>query len=77
MGSNRGINIERQVLLFEIERRCIFADCNERVFISLTKQEATKFDGFECRACERWNSDTLSKKDIPDWWEDIRVNQED
>ena len=76
MGSSRGITIERRVLLFEIERRCSFQDCNERVFFSLTKQEALDYNGFECTLCERWNSDSLKRFDVPDWWDEISPNQE-
>ena len=71
MATKRGIKIERQVLLFELERRCTFADCNQRVWISLTKPEAQNYDGFECSFCERWNADSLTEKDVPDWWDEL------
>ena len=61
----------REILLVEIDRRCLFADCNARVLIGLTKQEAILFGGFECLSCCRWNEDSLSEKDIPDWWNEI------
>ncbi|HEY8226087.1 MAG TPA: hypothetical protein VIG25_12475 [Pyrinomonadaceae bacterium] len=67
------IYIERRVLLFEIERRCSFADCNQRVFIGLTKAEAFDYCGFECTVCERWSDDALSKRDVPDWWDEIEA----
>jgi hypothetical protein len=70
------VTIEREVLLFEIERRCSFADCNGRVFIGLTKEEALNYDGFECSVCERWNLDVLNKTDVPDWWDEIRSSHE-
>ena len=70
MGLKR-VTIERQVLLFEIERRCFFPECNSRAFISLTKQEAIEYVGFECSVCERWNDDNLKRADVPDWWEEI------
>jgi hypothetical protein len=70
------VTIEREVLLFEIERRCSFADCNRRVFIGLTKEEALRYHGFDCSECERWNTDVLTKTDIPDWWDEIRSNRE-
>ncbi len=70
-----GISIQRRVLLFEISRRCSFSECNERVFIGLTKYEAFEYDGFECSACERWNDDALSRNDIPDWWEEFTSHQ--
>jgi hypothetical protein len=76
MGSSRGITIEREVLLFEIERRCPLADCNQRVFIGLTKEEASGYNGFACPFCESWNPDELKRTDIPDWWEEIQSNQQ-
>lgn len=76
MGLKRGITIERQVLLFEIERRCSFQECNSRVFVGLTKQEAFDYVGFECTQCERWTDDTLKRTDVPDWWEEIQANQQ-
>jgi hypothetical protein len=75
MGSKRGIVIERQVLLFEIERRCSFAECNQRVFLGLTRQEALDYLGFDCPLCERWNDDSLTKHDVPDWWDEIVLTQ--
>lgn len=70
------VTIEREVLLFEIERHCSFADCKARVFIGLTKEEAVLYDGFDCSQCERWNSDVLNRTDIPDWWDEIGSNRE-
>ena len=75
MAPIRRITIKREVLLFEIERRCSFAECNQRVFLGLTKQEAQVYNGYECTLCERWNLDTLKKTDIPDWWEEFQSNQ--
>lgn len=74
MPQHQRIQIERQVLLFEIERRCSFADCNQRVFLGLTKAEALEYRGFECTCCEQWNDDTLTQRDIPDWWDEIQSN---
>lgn len=70
------IIIEREVLLFEIERRCSLDDCNERVFIGLTKSEAHNYKGFDCTVCERWNPDELKRTDIPDWWDDLNPDAE-
>ena len=70
------VTIERRILLFEIERRCLFVDCNARAFIGLTKNEALRYNGFDCTECERWNSDHLNKTDIPDWWDEIRSSRE-
>jgi hypothetical protein len=77
MGTIRGIGIQRQVLLLELERRCNFPECNARNFIALTKNEAIEYSGFECNVCERWNNDSLSKKDVPDWWDEIQAQQPD
>jgi len=76
MGLKQGITIDRKVLLFEIERRCFFPECNSRLFVSLTKQEAFDYDGFECTACERWNDDVLTKSDVPDWWVELQSKHE-
>jgi hypothetical protein len=70
------VTIERRILLFEIERRCSFVDCNARAFIGLTKDEALRYNGFDCTECERWNSDHLNKTDIPDWWDEISSSRE-
>ena len=70
------VTIERRILLFEIERRCSFVDCNARAFIGLTKDEALRYNGFDCTECERWNSDHLNKTDIPDWWDEIGASRE-
>jgi hypothetical protein len=71
-----GINLHRQVLLFGIERRCKFAECEDRLFTSLTKQKAFDYVGFECTDCERWDDDWLSTNDIPDWWEEFTAHQQ-
>jgi hypothetical protein len=71
MPQRRSIQIEREVLLFEIARRCSFADCNQRVSLGLTKAEAFEYRGYECSFCERWNEDTLEERDVPEWWDEI------
>jgi hypothetical protein len=73
MAKNEPIVIPRDVLLVEIDRRCSFADCDGRVSIGLTKGEATRYVGFECSHCQRWNDDKLTPKDIPDWWDEINI----
>ncbi|MGI8733541.1 MAG: hypothetical protein ACR2LM_09610 [Pyrinomonadaceae bacterium] len=67
------IVIPREVLLVEIDRRCSFPDCNNRMLIGLTKREAASYTGFECEHCQRWTDDELREKDIPDWWSEICV----
>ena len=58
----------REVLLIEIERRCIFLDCHGRNQVGLTKAEAIEYRGFHCSHCERWNDDQLKGSELPDSW---------
>jgi hypothetical protein len=69
----RRLIIPRQVLLVEIERRCGLPDCGGRTRVGLTKDEARSYTGFECERCKAWNEDTLSERDIPDWWEELAI----
>ena len=71
MSVRHAIIVPREVLLIEIERRCSFSDCNARVSVGLTKQEALRYRGFECVRCGRWNDDRLGERDVPDWWAEI------
>ncbi len=71
MTDRKIVVVPRDVLLIEIDRHCFFAECNARVLIGLTKQEALDYYGFECPACKRWNDDHLMEKDVPDWWSEI------
>jgi len=72
----KGVAIDRAVLLYELERRCNFVDCNARIKIGLTKSEAFAYHGFECDVCNRWATDNLIEKDIPEWWPEIQLDQE-
>lgn len=67
------IIIPREVLLVEIDRRCSFAECDTRVLIGLTKAEAFDYSGFECQGCQRWTTDTLAERDVPDWWHELKT----
>lgn len=67
------ITIPSRVLLVEIERRCSDALCNARARIGLTKEEARLYCGFECEQCKRWNTDALTERDVPDWWEELTI----
>lgn len=69
----RKLIIPRNVLLVEIERRCALPDCGGKTRIGLTKEEARAYTGFECERCKGWNEDTLSERDIPDWWEELAI----
>ncbi|MBV8856657.1 MAG: hypothetical protein JOZ02_06835 [Acidobacteria bacterium] len=63
----------RELLLLEVERWCGDHACNARTRLSLTKAEARAYTGFECSRCERWNEDALTERDIPEWWEELKV----
>lgn len=63
----------RELLLLEVERWCGDHACNARSRLSLTKAEARAYTGFECSRCERWNEDALTERDIPEWWEELKV----
>lgn len=67
------ITFPREVLLVEVERWCADHACNARTRLSLTKAEARSYTGFECPRCERWNDDALTERDIPEWWEELKV----
>ena len=58
----------REVLLIEIERRCIFVDCDGRNQIGLTKAGAIEYRGFDCAKCERWNDDAVEAVELPESW---------
>jgi hypothetical protein len=67
------IGFPRAVLLVELERRCADERCNAKNRIGLTKAEARAYRGFACARCERWHDDTLTERDVPDWWEELTV----
>ena len=60
-------------MLVEVERWCGDPLCNARTRLSLTKEEARAYAGFECASCERWNEDALAERDIPEWWDELKV----
>lgn len=64
-------NAPRELLLTEVARRCRACDAGAR--LGLTKEEARAYHGFECERCKEWNEDDLSERDIPEWWEELRV----
>jgi hypothetical protein len=67
----------RELLLVEVERRCGEAACGARVRVPLTKEEARAYTGFECERCGVWNDDALSERDIPEWWEELKITSLD
>src|ERR1051325_2585676 len=70
---SKRIIIPRELLLVEVERWCGDHVCNALTRLSLTKAEARDYTGFECSRCERWNEDALTERDIPEWWEELKV----
>jgi len=64
----QSFHFPRNTLLVEIERRCLFPDCDAKNRIGLTKQEAIEYRGFECFQCKRWNDDRVSQSELPDSW---------
>lgn len=67
----------REVLLVEVDRRCGGPGCNAPARVALTKEEARAYTGFECGRCERWNEDVLGERDIPEWWEELKITSLD
>jgi hypothetical protein len=67
----------RELLLVEVDRRCREAACGARVRVGLTKEEARVYTGFECERCGVWNEDVLSERDIPEWWEELKITSLD
>lgn len=67
----------REVLLVEVERRCAAAACGARARLALTKEEARVYTGFECERCGVWNEDVLGERDIPEWWEELKITSLD
>ena len=70
---SKRIVTRRELLLVEAERWCGDHTCNARTRLPLTKAEARAYTGFECSSCERWNDDALTERDIPEWWEELKV----
>ncbi len=67
----------REVLLVEVERRCGGEGCGARARVALTKEEARSYTGFECGRCGRKNPDALTERDIPEWWEELKITSLD
>lgn len=73
----RRIVFPREVLLIEVERWHRHPSCGARTRIALTKEDARSYTGFECARCEGWQSDALAERDIPEWWEELKVTSLD
>jgi len=67
----------RELLLVEVERRCREAACGARTRVALTKEEARSYTGFVCERCERRHEDALTERDIPEWWEELKITSLD
>ncbi len=61
----------RELLLVEIERRC--PQCEARVTVPLTKEDAYAYHEFECTRCEAQTDDALTERDLPEWWEELMI----
>jgi hypothetical protein len=72
-GTRSKIVIPRGVLLVEIERRCQEAECSARTRVGLTKDEARIYCGFECERCGQFWDDSLTERDVPEWWEELTI----
>lgn len=71
------VKTPREVLLVEVDRWCPAAACGARTRVSLTKEEARSYTGFECERCGRKNPDALAERDIPEWWEELKITSLD
>lgn len=69
----RRVVVPRELLLVEVERYCPGAGCGARNAVGLTKEEARAYTSFRCERCEREWPDALDERDIPEWWEELRV----
>lgn len=67
------INQSRETLLIEIERRCPLSACGARMRTGLTKSEARGYHGFRCERCEEWTEDVLAERDVPEWWNELKL----
>ena len=65
--------VPRELLLVEVERYCPGEGCGARNAVGLTKEEARVYDGYTCARCERRWPDSLSERDIPEWWEELTI----
>ncbi|MBA3441377.1 MAG: hypothetical protein H0T92_16060 [Pyrinomonadaceae bacterium] len=70
-GTRRRIELPRETLLVEIERRCGNPLCKARARTGLTKEDARAYRGFECERCGKWTIDKLAERDVPEWWEEL------
>ncbi len=63
----------RELLLVEVERYCRDPDCYGLTRIGLTKTDAREYGNFTCARCEQTWDDSLRERDIPEWWEELKI----
>ena len=73
----RRVVVPRELLLVEVERYCPDPQCRARNGVGLTKEEARTYDAFTCARCEQKWDDALTERDIPEWWEELRITSLD
>ena len=69
----RRVVTPRELLLVEVERYCRDASCGALTRVGLTKSEARVYGEFTCARCERAWDDSLSDRDVPEWWEELQI----
>ena len=73
----RRVVVPRELLLIEVERYCPDPQCRARNGVGLTKEEARTYDSFTCARCEQKWDDALAERDVPEWWEELRITSLD
>lgn len=69
----RRVVTPRELLLVEVERYCRDASCGALTRVGLTKSEARVYREFTCARCERAWDDSLSERDVPEWWDELQI----
>ncbi len=69
----RRVVVPPELLLVEVERYCPDPQCGARNAVGLTKEEARSYTAFTCGRCEQTWDDALAERDIPEWWEELKV----
>ena len=69
----RRVVVPRELLLVEVERYCRDSLCGARNSVGVTKEEARSYEGFTCERCEQHWDDALTERDIPEWWEELKI----
>lgn len=69
----RRVVVPRELLLVEVERYCRDPDCYALTRTGLTKADARRYGSFTCTRCEQTWDDSLGERDIPEWWEELKI----